>query len=256
MRDLEPLPALVDNYIWFADLGDDHYLVVDPGEVAPVEAALCGRPLASLTVLLTHHHRDHIGGAAALRERWGARVVAPVDPRIATATEDIDDGDRVELPGGHRAQVIAVPGHTASHVAYLVDDVLFCGDTLFSLGCGRLFEGTPAEMAASLSRLAALPPTTRVCCGHEYTLANARFARDIEPDNAVLAEHVAWATDRRTAGLPTLPSTIGLELAANPFLRCATAAVREAVADGGVPADLDPVEVFARLRARKDRFAG
>jgi hydroxyacylglutathione hydrolase len=182
--------------------------------------------------------------------------VAPVDPRIDAATERVDDGDVVELPGGQSARVIAVPGHTASHVAYLVGDVLFCGDTLFSLGCGRLFEGTPAEMAASLARLAALPPATRVCCGHEYTLANARFARTIEPDNAVLAEHFAWATGRREAGLPTLPSTIGLELAANPFLRCGTAAVRKAVADGDAPADLDPVEVFARVRARKDCFAG
>jgi hydroxyacylglutathione hydrolase len=254
MRDLLPLPALADNYIWFADLGGDHYLVVDPGEVEPVEAALRGRAVASLSILLTHHHRDHVGGATALRQRWRAQVVAPVDPRIEGATGRVRDGDVVALPGGASARVIAVPGHTSSHVAYLVGETLFCGDTLFSLGCGRLFEGTPAQMSASLARLAALPSATRVCCGHEYTLANARFALTIEPDNAALAGHLAWATGRREAGLSTLPSSIGLECAANPFLRCGTAAVRAAVADGD--ADLDPVEVFARLRARKDRFAG
>lgn len=256
MRDLEPLPALADNYIWLADLGDDHYLVVDPGEDAPVEAALRGRAVASLTILLTHHHRDHVGGAVALRARWRARVVAPVDPRIEAATERVRDGDIVALPVGAPARVIAVPGHTASHVAYLVGDTLFCGDTLFSLGCGRLFEGTPAEMSASLARLAALPPATRICCGHEYTIANARFACTIEPGNAALAAHVAWARGRREAGLPTLPSTMAVELAVNPFLRCDIAAVRAAVAEGDAAADLDRVEVFARLRARKDHFAG
>jgi hydroxyacylglutathione hydrolase len=256
MRALLPLPALADNYIWFADLGGDHYLVVDPGEEGPVEAALRGRAVASLTILLTHHHRDHVGGATALRQRWRARVVAPVDPRIEAATDRVRDGDIVALPTRASARVIAVPGHTLSHVAYLIGETLFCGDTLFSLGCGRLFEGTPTQMSASLARLTALPPATRVCCGHEYTLANARFALTIEPDNAALVEHHAWATARREAGLPTLPSSIGLECAANPFLRCGTPAVRAAVANGDADADLDPVEVFARLRARKDRFAG
>lgn len=255
MRDLEPLPALADNYIWFSHLGEDHYLVVDPGEAAPVEVALGRRTVASLTILLTHHHRDHVGGAEALRTRHEARVVAPEDPRIEAATARVRDGDVIALPGGTEARVIAVPGHTTSHVAYLVGDVLFCGDTLFSLGCGRLFEGTPAEMSASLARLAALPSATRVCCGHEYTLSNARFARTIEPDNDALAARIDWATRRREAGLPTLPSTIGIELAANPFLRCGTATVRAAVAGDDDRGEIDPVEVFARLRTRKDRFA-
>lgn len=254
MHDLKPLPALTDNYIWFANLGDGHFLVVDPGESAPVEAALGGRPLTSLTILLTHHHGDHVGAAASLRSRWPARVVAPVDLRIEAATERTGDGDVLALPGGVAARVIAVPGHTRSHVAYHVGDALFCGDTLFSLGCGRLFEGTPGQMAASLDKLGALPAETLVCCGHEYTLANGRFARTIEPDNTVLVDHIERSTRLRATGLPTLPSTIGLEQAANPFLRCTDPAVRAAVGD--TDGSLDRVEVFARLRMRKDEFRG
>jgi hydroxyacylglutathione hydrolase len=254
MRDLLPLPALADNYIWFADLGGDHYLVVDPGEEGPVEAALRGRAVASLTILLTHHHRDHVGGATALRQRWRARVVAPVDPRIEAATERVRDGDIVALPAGASARVIAVPGHTRSHVAFVVGDILFCGDTLFSLGCGRLFEGTPSEMHASLARLAALPPGTRVCCGHEYTVANARFARHVDPGNAALARRESWAIAERRAGRPTLPSTVEIERAANPFLRCGTDAIRVAV--GADDPGVDEGEVLGRLRELKNHFAG
>lgn len=254
MRDPVPLPALTDNYIWFLDLGERHVLVVDPGESEPVERMLDGGSVASMTILLTHHHLDHIAGAEALRERYRARVVAPEDQRIRVATDRAGDGTVIGLPGGVAARVIAVPGHTSTHVAYVVEDLLFCGDTLFSLGCGRLFEGTPAEMSNSLARLAALPAATRVCCGHEYTLANARFARTIEPDNDALAARIDWATRRRDLGLPTLPSTIEIERSANPFLRCTSPAVKAAVSDDGSGVDLEPVEVFARLRALKDRF--
>jgi hydroxyacylglutathione hydrolase len=254
MRELTPLPALSDNYVWLADLGEGHWLVVDPGEAEPVERALAEREAARLSILLTHHHRDHVGGARRLRERWPARVIAPPDDRIEAATERVGDGNCIRLGRDDAARVIAVPGHTASHVAYVVADVLFCGDTLFSLGCGRLFEGTPNEMHASLSRLATLPPATRVCCGHEYTLANARFARSVDPDNPALSRQAEWAAAERAAGRPTLPSTIALERAANPFLRCGSEAIRRAV--GADDPAIPDAEVFGRLRALKDRFAG
>jgi hydroxyacylglutathione hydrolase len=254
MQDLVPLPALADNYIWLADLGGGHLVVVDPGEAAPVDAALARRDVASVTILLTHHHRDHVGGAMALRERWAARVIAPHDDRIEAATERVGDDQRVDLAAGTHAVALAVPGHTRSHVAFVVDDVLFCGDTLFSLGCGRLFEGTAAEMQSSLARLAALPPQTRVCCGHEYTVANARFARHVDPGNEALAEHASWARATRAAGRPTLPSTIALERAANPFLRCDAAAIRKAV--DALDPDIDAGTVLGRLRSLKDGFDG
>jgi len=254
MRSLTPLPALADNYIWFADLGDENYLVVDPGESGPVEKALSQSKPRSLTILITHHHGDHIGGVPALRQRWAPRVVAPSDTRIGYATERVEDGDVFELPGSLHAKVLAVGGHTRSHIAFLVGDVLFCGDTLFSLGCGRLFEGTPGEMYSSLDKLRSLPPETKVCCAHEYTLSNARFARHIDPNNAVLANYVNSAERLRADNRPTLPSTIATECATNPFLRCVEPAIRSAVGD--VDGDMDPVEVFARLRRQKDEFRG
>jgi hydroxyacylglutathione hydrolase len=254
MRSLTPLPALADNYIWFADLGDENYLVVDPGESEPVEKVLSERDPRSLTILITHHHGDHIGGVPALRQRWAPRVVAPTDTRIASATERVEDSDVLELPGGLHAKVLAVAGHTRSHIAFLVGDVLFCGDTLFSLGCGRLFEGTPQQMYASLDKLRSLPPDTKVCCAHEYTLSNARFARHVDPDNASLASYVNAARRLRAENRPTLPSTIATECAANPFLRCREPAIRKAVGD--IEGDMDPIEVFARLRRQKDDFRG
>lgn len=254
MQSLTPLPALTDNYIWFADLGSDHYLVVDPGEPGPVERILRECDPRSLTILITHHHGDHVGGVPALRQRWAQRVVAPFDARIDCATERVADGDVVDLPCGLHAEVISVAGHTRSHVAFVVGDALFCGDTLFSLGCGRLFEGTPQEMYTSLTRLGSLPPETRVCCAHEYTLSNARFATHVDPNNDSLMSYVNIAKRLRAEDRPTLPSTIATERAANPFLRCLEPAIRSAVGDiGGV---MDPVEIFARLRRQKDEFRG
>jgi hydroxyacylglutathione hydrolase len=242
------LPALADNYIWLLAQGTDA-LVVDPGDAAPVERALAEHGLHLRAILLTHHHNDHIGGARELAARHGCRVHAPRDERIEHADVRVGDRDRVVLERPAFAfEVLAIPGHTLSHVAYHGAGVLFCGDTLFSVGCGRLFEGTPAQMLTSLERLAALPGDTRVCCGHEYTQANCAFARGIDPSNDALAARTAQAAAQRARGEPTVPSTLADERASNPFLRIDAPALRSAL---GVD---DRIERFAELRRRKDAF--
>jgi hydroxyacylglutathione hydrolase len=246
-----PLPAFSDNYIWTLDAAGAGSVVVDPGEAAPVLAA----GVVPTLLLLTHHHADHVGGAAALLARWpGLPCFAPHDGRIDLPCTRVVDGDVVAV-GPWRFEVLEVPGHTRSHVAFTGHGVLFCGDTLFSLGCGRLFEGTPAQMLASLERLAALPADTRVCCGHEYTLANAAFAAAVEPDNPALRRRTEEATAMRARGMPTLPSLLSDELAANPFLRVDAPAVRAAVAGRLGAPPRDRVETFAELRRWKDGFA-
>lgn len=250
---LEPLPALQDNYIWLMADADGHALVVDPGEAAPVERVLARDDLTLTTILLTHHHADHIGGAAALRARCGARVFAPDDARIEHVDERIGEGATITLDAPRADfEVWAIPGHTRSHVAYVGPEMVFCGDTLFSLGCGRLFEGTPGQMLDALDRLAGLPDAMQVCCAHEYTLANARFAHTVEPDNAALARRTEAARQAIAAGHASLPSRIDIEREANPFLRIDAEPVidwTDAHGAGG-----DRVERFAVLRAAKDGF--
>jgi len=250
---LQPLPAFSDNYIWTLSTDDGRALIVDPGEAGPVLAA-AQEGLQPVGVLLTHHHHDHIGGTAELLRKWpDLPVIAPKDDRISLATRRVGGGGRAAV-ADWIFDVLALPGHTLSHIAYVGHGILFCGDTLFSLGCGRLFEGSAAQMLGSLSALAALPGATRVCCGHEYTLANAAFARVVEPDNPVLQRRTEEAQAMRDAGRPTLPSTLADELAANPFLRIDQPGVRAALHSrlGREPADR--IEAFAELRRWKDGF--
>jgi hydroxyacylglutathione hydrolase len=249
-----PLPALADNYIWLLHDGQGSTVVTDPGEAAPVEAALAEHGLRLRAILLTHHHADHIAGATALREKHHVPVYAPQDERIGMATHRVGDGDVVTLDSpAARFRVMAIPGHTTSHVAYVGEGALLCGDTLFSLGCGRLFEGTPAQMLASLDRLAALPGDTLVCCGHEYTAANGRFADTVEPQNAALAARVRQVAALRADGRPSLPAPLAGELAANPFLRVDSPAVIDWCRRQDVAGN-DRVARFAALRGAKDTF--
>lgn len=249
-----PLPALADNYIWLLHDDAGHAIAVDPGEAAPVEAALAERGLTLDAILLTHHHPDHIAGADSLRQRHDVPVYAPHDERIAIATHRVADGERIALSTPRaRFEAMAVPGHTSSHVAYVGEGLLLCGDTLFSLGCGRLFEGTPAQMLASLDRLSALPGDTLVCCGHEYTAANGRFAQGIEPANPALTTRLQQVASLRAAGQPSVPVPLASELACNPFLRIDS----EALAAWGHRHHVDDrVSRFAALRAAKDDFRG
>ncbi len=247
------IPAFADNYIWRVADATGDWLLVDPGDASPVLAA-AGDARPPQAILLTHHHDDHVGGVPALRERWpGVAVYGPTDPRIEGVDHRVVDGDRVEI-GRWRFEVLATPGHTVSHIAFHGHGLLFCGDTLFSLGCGRLFEGAPGEMLGSLDRLSALPGPTLVCCGHEYTLANAAFARVVDPDNAALRRRHEQATAMRAQGLPTLPTTLAQERECNPFLRIDAPAVRAAVAARSAAAATDRVASFAELRRWKDGF--
>jgi hydroxyacylglutathione hydrolase len=254
---LIPLPAFQDNYLWLLHDGQ-RALVVDPGDAQPVRTFLDGAGLQLEAILVTHHHPDHTGGVSALRDATGAKVWGPARETIPEPLTRLREGDRIEVLG-LPFDVFDVPGHTAGHIAYYTPSMdgaplLFCGDTLFSGGCGRLFEGTPAQMLASLDKLAALPSDTRVCCTHEYTLANLNFARAVEPENANLAEYQQQCVARRQRGEPTLPSTIGLEQRINPFLRTRTPAVQEAArAHGGADAN-DDVAIFAAIRQWKNEF--
>jgi hydroxyacylglutathione hydrolase len=253
---LKPIPAFADNYIWMVHDGRDA-LVVDPGAASPVIDELDREQLQLHTILVTHHHADHVGGIDGLRERLRGRVYGPASERVPEPYEPLTEGCEVQALG-LRLRAIEVPGHTAGHLAFYGQDlggapVLFCGDTLFSAGCGRLFEGTAAQMHRSLLRLSALPGATRVCCAHEYTLSNLRFAQAVDPSNAALKAYARWCVEQRTKDQPTLPSTIETELAVNPFLRCGHAEVQAAALRQGC-ASGEPVAIFAALREWKNRF--
>jgi hydroxyacylglutathione hydrolase len=252
MITIRPIPAFNDNYIWHIQSGDQHW-VVDPGDADPVFQALGHNKLTG--ILLTHHHFDHTGGVTALVQAYECPVYGPAT--IAQVTHPLTDGDQLSLMD-HRWEVLAVPGHTLDHIALVLhaDDGphLFCGDTLFAAGCGRLFEGTPQQMFDSLSRLASLPAETRVYCAHEYTLSNLKFALAAEPGNPEIEARMALVKQMRAENRPTLPSTIATELATNPFLRTPSPVIRTQVGRHGTSPDATPVEIFATLRHWKDVF--
>ena len=258
MPEIIPIPAFADNYIWLLRDGVVA-AIVDPGDAAPVIAYLERFAIAPCAILATHHHGDHVGGNAALLERWRVPVFGPSREKIPGRTQAVSGGDRIVVPGiDVTFAVIDVPGHTAGHIAYFGEfgglPVLFCGDTLFTGGCGRLFEGTPEQMWSSLSALKALPPETRVYCGHEYTLANLRFALAVEPCNADIRARASREQAKRACGESTVPSTMGEERATNPFLRAHLPDVKAAAATHSGHAPADDVLSFAMLREWKNGF--
>ncbi len=249
------LKAFHDNYIWLLEGPAQSAWVVDPGDAAVVEAALSRLGLTLAGILITHHHADHTGGISALCRDRDITVYGPAEP-IQGLTEILEGGETLSLPSIGRAQVIAVPGHTSRHIAYYLaqDALLFCGDTLFSAGCGRLFEGTAKEMYMSINSLNALPGPTLICCAHEYTQANLAFAHAVEPANPALQERLKTVNRLRASGLPTVPISLAEERTYNPFLRCREPAVTQAVsAQAQIPLQAG-LETFAALRRWKDGF--
>jgi hydroxyacylglutathione hydrolase len=257
MLQVSPVRAFSDNYIWLirAPADPGAAIVVDPGDDGPVEQAMQAAGWRLAAILVTHHHGDHVGGVAALASRHGATVYGPAREQMPCAVRALDDGGKATLENlGLEFDVMAVPGHTLGHIAYSGHGALFCGDTLFSAGCGRLFEGTPTQMLDSLDRLAALPDATRVYCAHEYTLSNLRFAAAVEPGNEHVRDALATVQQQRARDEITLPSTLGRERLINPFLRSREPPVRAAAereAGQSLPA---PVDVFAAVRRWKDGF--
>ncbi len=252
--DVVALRAFNDNYIW--TLRDAKCAaVVDPGDARPVLDYLKREKLELVAILNTHHHADHVGGNAELLRHRKVPVFGPHDPRIAEITQRMADGERMTLPHfGLEFEAMEIPGHTRTHIAFYGAQMLFCGDTLFAAGCGRLFEGTPRQMHDSLSRLARLPDATRVYCGHEYTLSNIRFAKAADPGNTALGALESRAQQLRDKDLPTLPSDIGQEKATNPFLRCNDPNVIASASKYAGKPLTDPVSVLAAIREWKNNF--
>jgi hydroxyacylglutathione hydrolase len=253
------LPAFKDNYIWLIHDGV-RAAVVDPGDAEPVLAALAHHGLVLSAILLTHHHADHIGGVPRLLRHAQVPVFGPAGEEIAAVTAPLAEGARFTVPGiALEVTVLDVPGHTRGHIAYVAEGAggkwLFCGDTLFAGGCGRLFEGTPAQMAASLAKLAGLPGDTKVYCAHEYTMANLGFAAAVEPDNEALQWRLASEAGKRSDNVPTIPSTIELERATNPFLRASAPGIVASLEQAGrIRPGATPTELFAALREWKNAF--
>jgi len=261
MLSIEALPALTDNYIWL--ISNPHLqrcAVVDPGEAGPVLDWLAAHPGWQLSdILITHHHQDHVGGVALLKQHTGARIIGPSHETLSDCDTRLSDGDSLQILG-HPWQLLEIPGHTLGHAAYWVHTDahtapwLFSGDTLFAGGCGRIFEGTAAQMFNSLQRLAALPANTEIYCAHEYTLSNLRFAQAVEPNNPEIAQRIQQVSQQRAQGLPSLPSTLETEWATNPFLRTNQETVRQAAIQRAAGNNLNQEAVFSVLREWKNSF--
>lgn len=251
------IPAFFDNYLWLLSRGQ-RAVIVDPGDATPVLAALREKQLQLDAIVITHHHPDHIGGIRTLREQFDVPVYGPRAEAhtIPGLTQLLDDGDTLTVLGCE-FQVMALPGHTLGHIAYLLSGdppILLCGDTLFSAGCGRLFEGTPQQMYDSFARIAALPDATQIYCTHEYTLSNLAFARAVEPDNPDIAAHIEAVKILRSRNEPSVPTTLALEKRINPYLRVHLPSVRMAAEQHcGQPLP-NPAQVFAAVRRWKDGF--
>lgn len=252
MVEVFPVPALRDNYIWVLHDGSAA-AAVDPGEAEPLIEALQTRGLRLTAILLTHHHWDHVNGAPALQKRFEVPIYGPRDSRVPGRAQALSEGETLTLDApAVRLRVLEIPGHTETHIALYDDRYLFSGDTLFSVGCGRLFEGTPEQMLASLDKLAELPDELLVCCGHEYTVKNCQFANRVEPANEALRERLQEAQSMRERGEPTLPVSLGEERRTNPFLRCREPTVVKAASQRAGRELADPVGVFAAIRQWKD----
>jgi hydroxyacylglutathione hydrolase len=264
MLSLLPVPAFQDNYIWLLYDDSGNCLIVDPGDAAVVEAALARHGLTPRAILVTHHHPDHVAGITTLLGHYPVPVYGPGAETIPGRSHALQDGDRIHFTAPAVSwEVMWVPGHTLGHIAYFSagsqPPLLLAGDTLFSGGCGRLFEGSPAQMLASLDRFAVLPEQTKLLCTHEYTLANLRFARSLLPDDPALKAREEIVAELRQQGLPSLPSTLAEEKRSNLFLRCDEPLVAAAVLTGNGPTDgimepFDRLSVFTALRAQKDHF--
>lgn len=254
MLNIYPVRAFEDNYIWLLHDGH-HAAAVDPGDAAPVLAALAQLKLQLCAILVTHRHGDHVEGIAELLSHFSVPVFGPAHETIPGMTHPVGEGDTVKLPDLELTlSVLDVPGHTAGHVAYYGGNSLFCGDTLFACGCGRIFEGTPPQMYASLQKFAQLPEATQAYCAHEYTLDSIRFAKVVEPHNQALLARESADQTLVAAGRPTVPSTIALELRTNPFLRCSAPEVVQSASQHAGKFLSNPIEVFAVIREWKNRF--
>jgi hydroxyacylglutathione hydrolase len=254
--DLVPLPILSDNYVWILSRTETKAaVIVDPGDARPVAEFLDRQSLSLEAILVTHHHWDHVGGISVLKKHYGSVVYGPAGEAIDGIDVRVSGGDRVKLPSLQAEfATLDLPGHTAGHVGYSGNGLLFCGDTLFSAGCGRLFEGTAAQLHASLGRIAELPDETRICCTHEYTLSNLHFAQEVEPGNPDITAYTAKVEGLMRRREASLPSTLGWEKRINPFLRTAQESVCSSVASHAGRAMIDELDCFAELRKWKDSF--
>lgn len=248
-----PIPALKDNYMWMGINAQNQAFVVDPGDANPVIKTLKQYGLTLAAVFITHHHRDHTFGMEKLASYYHMPIFGPINEKLPEITHQVKEGDRVELEGFPTFNVLEIPGHTLDHLAYYSDGILFCGDTLFSAGCGRLFEGTAEQLYQSLLKLKALPDDTQIYCGHEYTQNNLRFAEYIEPHNEAIKAKIAQVNDLREKNQPTLPSLLKEEIDINPFFRCEVPDVIRQVEDS-TKKSMSTLEVFAELREWKNHY--